>query len=274
MLSIRFLALIAVSAVSVAQAQDLALPLWEVGAVGGLLSTPAYPGSSDKTSLATALPYVVYRGDVLRVDRGGLGARLVNKDDLEVDVGFAGSLPASSGNIAARAGMEDLSTLVEFGPRAKVTLADLGHDSHLRFELAYRTVLALGGGVYGKGSVIEPKLSFEARDIGDGWRLSTALGLVYADKALGDYLYGVPAPMATAARPTYEASAGLLATRWSIDTAKSLNPNVRVLGYVRYESYAGAANADSPLMRQSSGVSVGLAFAWVIGRSDALERAE
>ena len=274
MFPIRLLALLAVSAVPLAYAQDQALPLWEVGAFGGVLSTPAYPGSSEKTSLATVLPYVVYRGDVLRLDRGGLGARLVNKEAFEVDVGFSGSLPASSGNIAARSGMEDLSTLIEFGPRAKVTLADLGHDSRIRFELPYRTVLAVGGGVYGKGSVIEPKLSFEARDIADGWRLSTALSLLYADKALGDYLYGVPASVVTATRPLYEARAGLLASRWSIDTAKNLNPNVRVLGYVRYESYAGAANADSPLMRQNSGVSMGLAFAWVLGRSDTMARAD
>jgi hypothetical protein len=53
-----------------------------------------------------------------------------------------------------------------------------------------------------------------------------------------------------------------------LSTSKDLNADVRVFGFVRLESYAGAANQRSPLHRQSSGASVGLALAWTLGRSE------
>jgi len=42
---------------------------------------------------------------------------------------------------------------------------------------------------------------------------------------------------------------------------------VRLFGYVRYESYAGSANRDSPLHLKNSGTSAGIGFAWTLARS-------
>ncbi|MBC7685018.1 MAG: MipA/OmpV family protein, partial [Bdellovibrionales bacterium] len=47
-------------------------------------------------------PFFIYRGDVFRVDQGGIGARLVNRERVELDVGIAASLPAHSDDVAAR----------------------------------------------------------------------------------------------------------------------------------------------------------------------------
>jgi hypothetical protein len=48
------------------------LPLWEVGA-GLFPSTfPAYRGSDDQQYYLLPFPYLVYRGNYLRVDREGL----------------------------------------------------------------------------------------------------------------------------------------------------------------------------------------------------------
>jgi outer membrane scaffolding protein for murein synthesis (MipA/OmpV family) len=192
---------------------------------------------------------------------------LVHQADLEVDVGFSGSLPASSADIEARAAMPDLGTLVEFGPRLKWTLLHLNDQSRVRLELPLRTVLEVRGGIRGQGNVFEPAISYETRDIGYGWRMSAGASLVIADGQLSDYFYAVPQQYATATRPAYEAKPGLLLSRLTLDTAKSLTPDIRVFGLFRYDSYAGAANADSPLMRQTSGVTVGAGFAWILGRS-------
>jgi MipA family protein len=73
---------------------DPDLPLWEVGLFGGAASTPAYPGSEDRSTRALVLPMVIYRGKVLRADRSGVGARLINTGRVEFDLGFALSLPA------------------------------------------------------------------------------------------------------------------------------------------------------------------------------------
>ncbi len=251
-----------------AQAQDAALPLWEVGLLGGLASTPSYPGSADRTMRALALPYLIYRGEVLRADRSGIGARLLHTDNVEFDVGLAASLPSHSSDTPARNNMPDLGTLVEFGPRLKMTLALPTPASRLRLEVPLRAVLELNSGVHQQGWVLEPELVLETRNFGAGWHLSASGSLVLGDRTLNNFFYGVAPQFATAARPAYDAQAGLIATRLAFSTSKALNPDLRVFAYLRFESYAGAANLDSPLHLQSTGSSVGLALAWTLGRSE------
>jgi len=249
-------------------AQEAGLPLWEIGVFGGVASTPAYPASSDRASRALVLPFLVYRGEIFRSDSSGIGARLLRTENLELDVGFSASLPASSDSIPARRGMPDLGTLVEFGPRLKWTLARPAPTTRLRLELPLRSVLELNAGVRGQGVAFEPTLVYESRDAINGWGLSTGVSLVYGDSKLNGYFYGVDAQYATAARPAFDAQAGLIATRIALATSKSLTPDVRVFGFVRYESYAGAANQQSPLYVNANGAAVGIGLAWTLGRSD------
>jgi outer membrane scaffolding protein for murein synthesis (MipA/OmpV family) len=194
---------------------------------------------------------------------------LVHTDDFEVDVGFSASLPASSQDVAVRNGMDDLGTLFEFGPRVRGTLARLSPDSRIRYDLPLRNVIELNSGIRSQGFAMEPELTYEVRDVYDGWRLSTGASLVIGDTKLQNYFYGVPAAVATAQRPAFEAQAGLLATRLSLSTAKSINPDVRLFAFVRYESYAGAANRASPLFVQSYGTAAGIGLTWTFARSDA-----
>lgn len=242
-------------------------PLWEAGAFVGTVGTPAYPASSDRTGRVLALPYVIYRGDVLRIDRGNVGARLMHNDDFEVDLGFAASLPASSRDVAVRNGMDDLGTLFEFGPRVRGTLVRLSAGSRIRFDLPLRTVIEVNNGIRNQGFAAEPELTYEVRDFYDGWRLSTGASLVIGDSKLHNYFYGVPASVVTPQRPAFDAQAGLLATRLSVSTAKSITPDVRVFAFLRYENYDGAANRASPLFVQSSGTSAGLGLTWTFARS-------
>jgi outer membrane scaffolding protein for murein synthesis (MipA/OmpV family) len=251
-----------------AQAQDRGLPLWEIGAVGGVLSMPAYPASTERSSRALALPFFFYRGEVLRADRSSISARLLRSPDYEFDIGFAASLPANSSDIAARSGMPDLGTLIEFGPRLKLTLARPAPDSRVRLELPVRAVLELNSGVHVQGVSFEPELVYEIRDFSAGWSLSANASLVWGDRRLNNYFYGVSPQFASAARPAYEAQAGLIATRLGLSTAKDITPDVRVFGFVRYERYDGAANRASPLFLQSSGAGIGVGLTWTLSRSE------
>ncbi|MDE2417173.1 MAG: MipA/OmpV family protein [Burkholderiales bacterium] len=250
-----------------ATAQPAVPPLWEVGVFAGAASTPAYPASTERTYRGLVLPYLIYRGDIVRVDRGGIGARLLHTDTVELDVGFAASLPASSSDIAARKDMPDLGTLIEFGPRLKGTLAKTASGGRVRFELPLRSVLEINNGVRSQGYALEPEVVYEMRDVGGNWRLSTSLSAVMGDRALNQYFYGVPAAFATAQRPVYEARAGLIATRLTFNAAKSIGPDLRVYGFARYESYAHSANQNSPLYLQTTGTSIGMGVSWTLGRS-------
>ena len=250
------------------QAQDTGLPLWEAGVFAGSLSSPAYPGSAERLTRTLALPYFIYRGDILRVDRGGIGARMMMGPDVELDVGFAGSLPASSADIEVRQGMPDLGTLLEFGPVLKITLARPQPGSRLGLELPVRSVFEINGGLRSQGFAFQPSLVWENRDIGSGWSLSASGGLVWGDAQLNQYFYGVPQTYATAQRPAFEAQAGLIGMRASISSSKSLSPDLRLFAYARHDLYNLGANLSSPLSLQSTGQSVGLGLSWVFGRSD------
>lgn len=253
-------------------AAQQALPLWEAGLVGGAVSTPAYPGAADRSSRALALPFLIYRGEVLRSDASGIGARLLHTDRVEVDVGFAASLPAHSDVVAARAGMPDLGLLVEFGPRVKLLLSNPTPASRLRLELPLRAVVELHGGVRRQGTTFEPKLVWDTRESASPWSYDASIGLVFGDRAVNRYFYEVQPQYAVPGRPVYNTGAGLMLLRVGLSASYKLNEDVRLFGFVREESYAGAANRDSPLMKHNSGASIGAGFAWTLGRSSSPAR--
>ncbi len=250
-------------------AQDVELPLWELGLAGGVAATPAYPGSTERTTRGLALPFFIYRGEVFRVDRGGVGARVVHQPDFEVDVGFSASLPASSRDIAVRSGMEDLGTLVEFGPRLKYVVARPTPLSRIRVELPLRAVLEFDNGVRMQGVALEPEVAYETRNVLAGIGLGVSGSLVFGDKNLNGYFYSVPSKFASINRPAFDAQAGLITTRLGLNLSKEFNSDLRVFVAVRYDSFAGAKNAQSPLMQQVHGTSLGLGLTWTLGRSDA-----
>jgi len=262
-------------ATCVAHAEEPAardLPLWEAGIGAAAFSTPAYPGADDRSTRGLVLPFLIYRGTTFRADQNGVGARLLNTDKLEFDVGFAGSLPAHSDDVAARRGMPDLGTLVEFGPRVKYKFADLGAAGRLRFELPARAVIEARGGLRRQGWTAEPRLVWETRGEGARWTVETQLGAVFGDRRVNRYFYEVAPQYATAERPAYRADGGLLLVRTGVFGTWRMHPDVRLFGFVRYESYAGAANRDSPLMQKSTGASAGAGFAWTFARSTAQAR--
>ena len=252
--------------------QTQALPLWEAGVGGFAVSTPAYPGSSVRTARLLALPFLIYRGEVLRSDAGGVGARLLRSDRLELDVGFAGALPAHSNDVAARSGMPDLGTLVEFGPRLKLLLAAPTAASRLRLELPLRAVIELRGGARRQGATFEPRLVWDTRGNGSRWGYDASIALVVGDRDIHRYFYEVEPRYAGAGRPAYSAGAGLMLVRVGLSGSYKVDDDVRLFGFVRQESYAGAANRDSPLMKKSGGASIGAGFGWTLGRSSAPAR--
>ena len=245
------------------------LPLWEAGLGAAAFSTPAYPGAADRTNRLLPLPFLLYRGKVLRADQEGIGARLLDTDKVEFDVGFAASLPAHSSDVAVRRGMPDLGTLVEFGPRVKYKFADLGDAGRLRAELPLRAVVEGRGGVRAQGWTLEPRLVWERRGDGGRWTLEGQLGATFGNRRLQRYFYEVAPRYATADRPSYAADGGLLQVRTGVFGTVRLNPDLRLFGFVRLDSYAGAANRDSPLFQRTAGASAGFGFAWTLARSQA-----
>ncbi|NYE59945.1 outer membrane scaffolding protein for murein synthesis (MipA/OmpV family) [Duganella sp. 1224] len=261
--------MLALTAPALAQQRATDLPLWEVGVFGGAAATPAYPGAEDRSSRVLVLPLVMYRGKVLRADRSGVNARLLATERVEFDVGFALSLPARSDHVAARAGMPDLKSLLEFGPRLNVTLAEPAPGSRGRLEVPLRAPVELGNGLRRQGLVLEPRLVWETASDGGKWQSDVNLGVVAGDARLNQYFYEVAPQYATAVRPAYHAGGGFMMTRLGASLSRRVSPDWRVFGFGRYDNYSHAANRDSPLFRRNSGWSVGVGFTWTGYRSAA-----
>lgn len=268
-----FLALLAVfGAVETASAQQSAeRPLWEIGGVGFAVSQQAYPGSDQQVQRGLALPYFIYRGQYLRADEGSAGVRAVKTDAFELDVGVAGSFGSGSDVINARAGMPTLGTLVEFGPRVKWNLGEGPGKGRWRLELPLRGVFDLSDGGQYRGLAFAPELQFSRRSQ-SGWAYSTSVGAIWGNRQLADHYYGVAAPFATANRAAYTASGGLVAWRLGVSANRSITPDWRFFSFARLDSVSGAANENSPLVKQKTGASIGVGLAYTWMRSEAKAR--
>lgn len=242
------------------------LPLWEAGVIGGGVSMPAYPASDERSARGIVFPYLVYRGKVFRSDESGLLARILRTERMELDLGFAASLPARSGSIDARAGMPNLGALGEVGPRLKVKIGPPA-TTQVQFELPVRAVIEARGGLHKRGWTAEPRLTWGAEDASKRLAYGTSFSAVFGDRSINRYFYEVEPQFATPARPAYAADNGLILVRLGASANYKLTRDLRVYGYLRAESYADSANRDSPLHRKSHGYAGGIAVAWIMGRS-------
>lgn len=263
--SVAGLVLAASSGAVLAQA-PAGQPLWEVGGFALGVSQQAYPGSDQRVNRALALPYFVYRGEVLRADRDTVGLRAFKTRDFELDVGFAGSFGSNSDRIDARQGMKDLGTLVELGPRLKWNLGAGPAGGSLRAELPLRAVFDISDSFAHRGLSFEPELVYDRRSQG-GWRYSASIGAIVADRKLARTFYEVSAAEATLARPAYTAQSGLVGWRLATSVSRSLTPDWRLFGFARIDSVAGSANKNSPLVRQTTGATIGIGVTYTWMRS-------
>ncbi|MCU0924780.1 MAG: MipA/OmpV family protein [Hydrogenophaga sp.] len=204
----------------------------------------------------------------MRADQDTVGLRALKTDRVELDLGVAGSFGGGGEEIEARRGMSELGTLVELGPRLKLNLGEPVGRGRFRAEIPLRGVFDLNDRGRYRGVAFEPKLLYEGLGPA-GWRYSTSLSTILADRRLSDYFYSVGPADATPLRPVYAARAGVVATRVSLSATRALGPDWRFFGFVRLDTVQGAANQDSPLVRQRSGASVGLGLSYTWKQSEA-----
>jgi hypothetical protein len=117
-----------------------------------------------------------------------------------------------------------------------------------------------------RGLAFAPELVHERR-LGGGWNAGLRCGPVFGDERLADLFYQVDPVHATATRPAYDASGGLIAWRAGASLRRSLSRDLSVFGFVRLESVVGATNRNSPLVRRDTGVAGGIGLAWTFARS-------
>lgn len=265
-----FLLLAALPATAVSQDK----PLWEFGLGAGVLRAPDYRGAANHTTYATPIPYLIYRGRLLRVDREGVHGDLYQRGRVKLDWSAAAGLPAKSRSDGPRAGMPDLDPTVEIGPSLEIRLhRDAAADREWSLRLPLRAVAATDlRSSQGAGWVFAPNLHLKMQRLGGGWEGSLALGPMYAAEAYHDYYYEVAPGFASATRPAYDAKGGYSGSRFTAILSRRFD-DFWIGGFARYDALSGAAFSDSPLVQKKEAFMIGVGVAWVFAESSARVRA-
>lgn len=242
-------------------------PLWEFGLGAGAIAFQDYRGSNTTHAYPLPVPYIVYNGKFLKADRDGVRGTLFNQDWVEINLSFNLTTPVR--NDRERSGMPELRSTVELGP---------SFDFHLyksddrRVKLDLRMPLRAAATVEASPRIIgwtfSPRLNLDLKDpFGlPGWNLGLLVGPLFADRRYHDYYYSVAAQFATAQRAEFNAQGGYAGTQTLAALSKRY-PKFWVGAYMRYDTLAGAAFVDSPLVQRKSYWTGGFGFAWMIQRS-------
>ena len=245
-------------------------PLWELVAAAGGIYSPDYP-AADKNSLnGLALPYVIYRGDLLRLGTDSIAKGVfIDTDYTELNVSLAASFNANSNDNRARRGMPDLDYLVEIGPQLKIKFGEL-YGGKAEIHLPVRAVLSTDfGRVDQRGYLFNPKFSYTRQNIfNSSIDMNSSIGSSFATKNLHEYFYRVEPRFATSTRPAYEADGGYLGSAITLGLSCGITDRVRAYVGGQAGYYGGAANEDSPLFRQKVNSSIHVGFTWSIYQSD------
>lgn len=246
-------------------------PVWELGVGVGLLYIPDYRGSNESRFYVLPYPYVVYRGDILKVDKQKISGQIFKTDRLLLDVSFYGSVPVDSDKNSARVGMEDLDPTFEIGPALNGTILE-NRENHysLKFSLPVRAVFSTDfSSVTYEGWVVSPRLNFEKGDIipQTGLDLGISAGPLFADSGYHDYYYTVEPGYATAWRPAYDADGGYSGSTLTVGLSKSYK-QLRFNAFVSADFLDGAVFDDSPLVKTRTSIMSGVSVSWIFFKSE------
>jgi MipA family protein len=255
------------------------LPLWEAGIGVTGLTAPDYRGSNQQRFYALPLPYVVYRGDIFRVDRKGIYGMLFQSDRVLLNISADGGVPVESGSNTARRDMPDLDPTFQIGPKLEICLvSDCKADSIIQLRLPVRAVVAAAtdfSHYKGIGVVFQPQLNFDFRNFpAQGWTYGFAFGPIFATQEYHEYYYGVPDYQAIPGfRPAYRAKGGYSGSQLVMAITKRYK-DFWFGAFASYDELSGAVFDKSPLMRTKQSFMAGFGVAWVFAKSKTLVKSD
>lgn len=230
------------------------------------INFPDYRGSEQQSTYLLPMPYLVYRGDIVQVDREGLRGLLLEQSRFEVHISAGGSVPVNSDADGARAGMPDLDPILELGVSINME-ALTNADLRVRFRVPIRAAIASDfRSINHVGWRAEPMLNIETIEQPQRWSLSLSTGPVIADRRYHDYFYSVDPRFATNTRPAYRAPGGY--SGWMATATASRRFDRHWVGmFVRYDYLGGANFESSPLVETRHSLMVGIGIARILRQS-------
>ncbi len=251
------------STTTATDAASQALPLWEVGMGLGALRLPHYRGSDQSKGWLLPLPYVAYRGDIIKADRDGARAEFLKTNQTRFDFSVVAGAPSNSEDNRARQGMVDLAPTLEFGP-SFVWTAARGESWKLETRVPLRGAMTLQRSPRFAGAVLSPNLNLDV--IVGGWDVGFYVGPVFGTRRQNGYYYDVPTANALPDRPAYRSDSGYAGSQFVFGTSRRFG-DFWVGGFGKIDSLAGAAFEDSPLVRRKTNASFGIGVSWIFWKS-------
>ena len=229
---------------------------WAIGLGTGWLSD--YPGAAQ--GRIRFLPFPVYRGSVLRVDRiTGVSGEVYNNSKVDFSWNFIFQFPTDSSSIPVRAGMPDLDWLLSIGPQFKYYIyRTRAHKFFFRFPVRINSCTNFSDRTRFCGVAFNPGLRHAMRLESFG-ELTFRWEAFSHSSEFQQYFYEVSNQYATASRSAFHARAGFLGfvyglfhtlpfDGWELSTSANI-----------YD-YSLAINNESPLFVYKTNYALFFAF--------------
>jgi len=245
-------------------------PLWEIGVGLASFYLPDYRGSDVSRGYLVPVPYITYQGKILRAERSNVKGQILESERLKLDISLGGGVPVNSEDNEARAGMPDLDPTGELGPSLELKLwrqAPPGRSS-LWLKLPLRGVFAVSSsGISYHGWKFAPFLNYQwGSEVPSEWKVTLSLGPVFSSKRHNDYFYEVKSIFATPERPEFHPKGGFSGSRVTLTVEKRFG-ELWLGGFARYDTLSNAIFKNSPLVKTSEYLAIGLAVAWIAAKS-------
>jgi outer membrane protein len=254
------------SAATATNAQDDGDKKWELGLGVGAVAGPDYRGSDEYRSFVSPIPYIVYRGKVIRSDREGIRGNFLRTDKYEFTLSASAAITPDADQSELRAGMPELGSTIEFGPSFNINLTGEDFSRGWQLHIPWRAVFAVGADESGYiGSIFQPQLVYRTRL--DGWAFSYRAGISYASDDYHDYYYSVDEQYVTESRRYFDASSGYSGWNNLAALSRSFDYNgikTRLAFFIRYDNISGTDFNKSSLVKTNDVYRGGVAFIWVI----------
>jgi outer membrane scaffolding protein for murein synthesis (MipA/OmpV family) len=246
-------------------------PLWELGVGLGLLQMPDYRGSDENRLYLLPYPYLVYRGDILKIDEQRISGQIFKTDRILLDFSGFGAVPVKSSNNSARTGMQDLDATFELGPALKIKLWESKEDKFkVDLSLPVRAFFSTNfSSLNHEGWVFSPRINFVKDDLipDTGLNLGISAGPMFADSGYHAYFYTVEPAYATVARPAYSAGGGYSGSTLTVGLGKAYEQFI-FNAFVSADFLQGASFENSPLVKRETSFMSGFSVSWIFFKSE------
>jgi len=246
-------------------------PVWEIGVFGGAIRLPHYRGSGNYDFYAVPIPFLIYRGEILEVEREGARGIFWKRPWGELNFSLNGNPPVKDDDL--REEMPDLDPLVEIGPAFRLYFLNEKPGTRLYLKLAVRGAFSvdtkdLGPSYAGLRGGLSLVLSDYKPGTGSPWEFGGSIGIDFANYKYNGYFYDVTDEQVIPGRNAYSSSGGYGGFSFSAFASRKITRTLNWGFFMRWDNVNGAVYEDSPMVSENNNFLVGTALIWTFAESE------